>query len=171
MALPRGTTRGSTDEVEAIHRFNRFYIPQMQSIEEARLAVGFTPRDLPVFLELAKPHGSTASWITHALKMHPTQVSRTLRDFRAHRLYTELPEPFDNRIRRLRLTKEGESLKIAIQRAADKAVGEILRRVPYADRDALVAALDTAAWLLGSRQVPRPTAPATSAARSTPASA
>jgi DNA-binding MarR family transcriptional regulator len=94
--------------------------------------------------------------------MHPTQVSRILRNFRAHRLYAEVPEPFDHRIKRLHVTPRGAILKTAIDRASDRAVREILRRVPMRDRRALVTALETVARLIG---------PATSAARSTPASA
>jgi hypothetical protein len=94
------------------------------------------------------------------------QLSRILKSLLKQGYVTEIPQPQDARLKGVTLTRKALVLRDALECTGDQVLAKMLSRLTTGDHRDLLAALATIERLL---DLESPTAPATSAARSTPA--
>jgi DNA-binding MarR family transcriptional regulator/GNAT superfamily N-acetyltransferase len=70
-------------------------------------------------------------------------TSRLIRGLEAEKLVRSVPSPEDTRVRRLTLTAAGRRELAALNRLSDEAAESLLGSIPGAQRDALLAAMQT----------------------------
>ncbi|MFY7962935.1 MAG: MarR family winged helix-turn-helix transcriptional regulator [Elsteraceae bacterium] len=105
--------------------------------DEALRPVGLTGWQYSLMMTLNRPHPLTISGLAEALAMDRTTITANLKPLERRGLVETLADPNDARIRRIRLSAEGESL-LAEALPRWRAVNDaILDRLSDGEREAL----------------------------------
>lgn len=125
----------------------------MACIDEALLDIGLSANEARILRQLDSAHGgSTAPWMCRALGMDPGQLSRELRNLKAHGLTQDRRESHDRRIKRIYLTPEGERLFTSVSRKLSQQVGDLLDWYDEQHQLAIVAAMRELSVILVNRR-------------------
>ncbi|HEX3275995.1 MAG TPA: helix-turn-helix domain-containing GNAT family N-acetyltransferase [Gemmatimonadales bacterium] len=135
-------------EAVRVRRFNRFYTRQMGLLHANHLQTGFSLPEGRVMYELAHMPRPTAAAIGGALGLDRGYLSRLLRTLRRRGLVTARPDPEDRRHRVLALTAKGRRAFARLDSRATSDVATQLTRLSAAERERLVAAMETVTALL-----------------------
>lgn len=130
-------------QVEAVRSFNRFYTRQIGALDEGLLDSPFTLTQARVLFELAHRAQVTANEICKALALDAGYLSRILRDFEKKKLVSRQRSAEDSRRVVLSLTPAGRNAFKELDRRAHRGVSRMLSALQVADRQRLIASLDT----------------------------
>ncbi|HVL55110.1 MAG TPA: bifunctional helix-turn-helix transcriptional regulator/GNAT family N-acetyltransferase [Burkholderiaceae bacterium] len=145
--------------VDAVRWFNRWYTQHLGALDEALLQSPFSLAEARVLYELAQPESAesphTATQLSRTLTLDAGYVSRIVRGLQRRGLIASRPSGADARVQMLRLTDKGRSAFSQLDDGAREQVRQWLQPLQPHDRGALVAALQTTARLLDSKQAPQ----------------
>jgi DNA-binding MarR family transcriptional regulator/GNAT superfamily N-acetyltransferase len=144
-------------QVRQVRAFNRFYTRRIGVLEEGLLHSPFSLTEARVLFELAAGEVTDAAGLARELGLDPGYLSRILHGFRRQRLIASRANRHDRRRRRLELTVAGRAAFAELDRRSQEETGALLRPLPPAERDRLLAALQTVERVLGAPPPPAPT--------------
>ena len=141
----------SSDQVETVRGFSRFYTRQIGLLNEGILKSRFSLTEARVLYELAHRDGLTATDLGRELGLDAGYLSRLLKKFEAQGLLVRTPSRIDARQAVLALTPAGRDAFEPLNRASQDEVAAMLDRLSASERETLVKAMDTVQHLLGDK--------------------
>src|SRR5262245_44705480 len=135
--------------VEAVRHFNRSYTRTIGLLDEGLLKSPFSLTEVRVLYELVHREKPTAAEIARDLALDAGYLSRILRGFEGRGLIGRGPSEADGRQSLLWLTEAGKEAFVPLDARAREQVAVLLKALPAADQDRLVAAMRTVERLLG----------------------
>jgi DNA-binding MarR family transcriptional regulator/GNAT superfamily N-acetyltransferase len=139
-----------------VRRFNRFYTRRLGLLDEGHLHSPFSLPEVRVMYEVAHRERPTAAAIAAALDVDAGYLSRLLRGLRHRGLLAARVVPHDRRERILGLTARGRRTFAGLDARATAEVGAMLEDLSPAERNRLLASLETVQTLLEADEpVPR----------------
>ena len=145
---------GLEDHVASVRRFSRFYTRKIGVLHEGLLGSQLSLTEGRVIWELAQRERATASELAAELGLDTGYLSRILSGFEKRGLIDRRPSERDGRQVLIALTEAGHALYATIDTRSREAVAALLGGLDGADQHRLVAALETAAQLLGQGRKP-----------------
>ncbi|WP_331768268.1 MarR family transcriptional regulator [Embleya sp. NBC_00896] len=122
-------------------------VPLTRALTAAELPVldahGLAMWAYAVLLRLDDTPVRTQAALAQAIGADKTRIIGILDDLERRGLIRREPDPADRRVRLLSLTDEGRRLRDAVQSAIQLREEKLLSRLPAADRDGFVRALQT----------------------------
>lgn len=141
--------------VAAVRRFNRFYTRQIGLLNEGFLDSPFSLTEVRVLYELAHGDRPTATDLGEALGLDAGYLSRMLRGFGHRGLITRQRSPTDGRQNHLSLTARGRRAFAELEARQRDEVAALLAKLPEAEQQHLVRAMQGIDERLGPRAEPR----------------
>lgn len=129
--------------VAAVRRFARFYTRRIGLLQESLLQSPFSLSQARVLYELAHCDRCTASDLASALGLDHGYLSRILRGFAEEGLIVRNRSAQDGRQISLSLTVKGRKAFAALDHHSQREMGGILKALPVADQERVVAAMGT----------------------------
>ena len=136
------------ERVAAVRRFNRFYTQRIGVLQGAWLDSPFSLTEARVLYELKQRASTTATEIARELGLDAGYLSRILRRFQKLRLIKKETSPADARQSFLTLTEHGRKAFAPLETRSNRDVAAMLARLPAAQQDDLVDALQMAEGLM-----------------------
>src|SRR5690348_6759179 len=115
-------TASSSEPVQLIRRFNRFYTRQIGVLQEHLLESQFSLTEVRVLYELAHREKITAKDLCLDLGLDRGYVSRMLQNFETRGWITSTPSPDDRRSLFLSLTVKGRKIFEPLDRRSSDEV-------------------------------------------------
>jgi DNA-binding MarR family transcriptional regulator/GNAT superfamily N-acetyltransferase len=140
-----------TDTVPALRRFNRFYTERIGVLDKRHLESDFSLTEVRVLYELANRDRCTASDLVRDLGLDAGYASRLLQALEKRGLVTRSRATEDARRTDLALTARGRSTFGRLDQRASAHIESLLDGVAPADRQRLVAAMQTIESVLGGK--------------------
>lgn len=151
-AMPESApVTASTDPVEAVRRFSRYYTRRIGLLDEGLLRSPFSLTEARVIWELAHRPGVAASELASSLGVDAGYLSRVLRGLRRRGVVERRRAPDDGRKFLLGLAAGGRAAFRKLDAASRAQIEGLLDPLPTGDRERLVAAMDAVATLLDGR--------------------
>ncbi len=129
--------------VQSMRRFNRFYTRQIGLLDEGLLNSPFSLTEARTLYELAHHEQSTAVELCKELGLDAGYLSRILRKFEKQRLIERKASPRDARQSLLSLTKKGRKVFQPLEAQSTEQVSAIMGKLPPAQQEDLVRAMQT----------------------------
>jgi DNA-binding MarR family transcriptional regulator/GNAT superfamily N-acetyltransferase len=148
------TNDQTSDHVDVVRRFNRFYTRRIGALGEGHLDTPFSLTEARVAYELAQRGMATATELGQELGLDAGYLSRILRGFQERGLIARRPSEADARQTHLSLTDAGRAAFAQLDSAARRDVGAMLGALPSAEQDRLVAAMGAIERVLGAAPEP-----------------
>jgi len=139
----------TSQRVEAVRRFNRFYTRQIGVVSKQYLNSQLSVTEARVIYELENHELTTAIELSKELGLDSGQLSRILRDFKMQGLIDKQPSGTDARQKILRLTDKGQNAFAMLNARSHSRIEAMLNKVPLEDQGRLVEAMHTIEMLLG----------------------
>ena len=144
----------SSDDIEAVRAFTRFYTRQIGLLDESLLKSAFSLSESRVLYELAHRDGLTASGLTASglardLGLDPGYLSRMLTRLEEQGLLARTASPEDARQSLLALTPAGRKAFAPLDKGSRRQVAAMLAGLAAPEQARLVAAMQTVQRLLG----------------------
>lgn len=139
----------SSDDIEAVRAFTRFYTRQIGLLDESLLKSAFSLSESRVLYELAHRDGLTASGLARDLGLDPGYLSRMLTRLEEQGLLARTSSPEDARQSLLALTPAGRKAFAPLDKGSRRQVAAMLAGLAAPDQARLVAAMQTVQRLLG----------------------
>jgi DNA-binding MarR family transcriptional regulator/GNAT superfamily N-acetyltransferase len=138
-------TRSSDLEqrVAAVRRFSRFYTRQLGLLQDTYLQSAYSLTEARVLYELARRDKPTATALADELGLDRGYLSRILRGFIERGLVFKKPSRDDGRQQLLSLTTKGRLAFATLDQRSQGEVAAMLRQLPDAEQDRVVAAMGT----------------------------
>src|SRR5438876_7550003 len=127
--------------VAAVREFNRFYTSRIGVLDEGYLSSRFSLTEVRVLYELAHHESVTATELGRNLRLDAGYVSRMVRGFARRGLLARTGAKDDGRKTILRLTARGRATVAPLEVRARDQIAAMLRDVPSATQDRLVASM------------------------------
>lgn len=131
--MPRSAAAQSSDAIEAVRRFSRFYTSRMGLLGPNPYGSQFSLTEVRVLYELAHRDGLAARDLARDLKIDAGYISRILERFRRQGLVRRMSSPADGRASLLALTAKGRKAVAPMERASRQSIGGMI--APLSDRD------------------------------------
>jgi DNA-binding MarR family transcriptional regulator/N-acetylglutamate synthase-like GNAT family acetyltransferase len=141
--------RHSSERIESIRRFNRFYTKQIGVLREGLLESAFSLTEVRVLYELAHAPSATATQLTRDLDLDAGYLSRMLRRLEQNGLLRKSPSPDDRRQLELSLTAKGRKTFAELDERSNQQVAAMLERLPDPEQRRLVGAMAGIEGILG----------------------
>src|SRR5436309_2967933 len=141
MAGPARALSNSTDPVQAIRRFNRFYTRQIGVLQEHLLRSQFSLTEVRVLYELAHRERVTAVELCQELGLDRGYLSRMLQNFEKNAWIKTTSSPADRRRIFLSLTGKGRKVFAPLDRRSSEEVASMLKRLSPAQQEKLLGAI------------------------------
>jgi DNA-binding MarR family transcriptional regulator/GNAT superfamily N-acetyltransferase len=142
----------STDRIEAVRRFNRFYTHRIGVLNEGLLDSDFTLTECRILWELAHLEdgaGITATDLGRLLDLDAGYLSRLLRALKERELVTATRNKDDARQSLLQLTQAGRRAFEPLDRRSQQQVDALLSRLSDTQQTELLQAFQRVQLLLG----------------------
>lgn len=133
-----------------LRAFNRFYTRSVGALNEHLLDCGFSLPESRLLWELAHHDGVSAATLARDLDLDPGYLSRLLRELKERRLVDSERSPEDARQTLLRLSDSGRAAFAPLNERSQQAASALLSRLPEADQQRVMQALQTVEQLLGT---------------------
>lgn len=144
------------DQVAAVRAFTRFYTRVIGILEEGLLQTPYSVTEARILFELAQRQTTDLAELRQSLGVDAGYLSRILSRFETDGLITRERSAVDGRRQVLRLTDRGRDVFATLDQRSAEQVTALLDRVAEADRQRLVAAMETIRSLLDTtRTLPR----------------
>ncbi|WP_427912338.1 bifunctional helix-turn-helix transcriptional regulator/GNAT family N-acetyltransferase [Ramlibacter sp. MMS24-I3-19] len=140
-------------QVQALRGFNRFYTRRI-GVLDPYLGGELSLTEVRVLYELAHNDQPTASELGRGLTLDAGYLSRILRRFEQRGWLERAPSPADARQSLLRLTRAGRDAFAPLQQRSHDEAEAMLAPLPHAQRDRVVAAMQTLQRALGDLEPP-----------------
>lgn len=144
-----------SQRAEAMRRFNRFYTRQIGVLQEKLLRSPFSLTEARVIYELAHHEKATASQLGDELGLDAGYLSRILRSFEKRGLIDKQASASDGRQSWLWLAEPGQAAFARLNAASQTEIESMLSRLPEAEQNRLVHAMQTIQRLLGYKPEPK----------------
>ena len=141
----------TSERVEAVRRFNRFYTQKIGALREGLLDSPFSLAEVRVLYELCQRKDPTASELAKDLALDAGYLSRILRSFTKRGLIARRPSVSDNRRTHLSLTKKGQRTFAPLNARSQNDVADVIANLSPTDQSRLIAAMTTIERLLGPK--------------------
>lgn len=143
------TDAESRQRIEAVRRFNRFYM-QYSDAQHARLPRSeFSITELRILYELARGHAQTAAVLARNLSLDTGYLSRILAGFEKRELISRRPSGTDARQSLIALTDTGRAAHAPLDAAVVDGVNASLAKLTDAEQEQLIGAMQLIERLLG----------------------
>lgn len=139
----------TTDTVEAVRAFNRFYTKKAGLLRSGLLDSPYSLTEVRVLYELAHRKGLTATDLADFLGIDPGYLSRILRRFEKNQLITRKRSRGDGRRSLLRLSASGRTVFAELNVRQSAQVERMVESVPPKAQQNLVASMRTIMRTLG----------------------
>lgn len=136
--------------VDAVRRFNRFYTRRIGVLSNRYLGREYTLPEARLLYELGHDGPTTATRLGRALELDLGYLSRLVQGLRRRGLLQVARSAEDRRQRALSLSAAGRRAYAALDESSRRATGEMLRPLPQANRERLVAAMGSVRRLLAN---------------------
>jgi DNA-binding MarR family transcriptional regulator/predicted GNAT family acetyltransferase len=136
------------DPVTAVRDFNRFYTRVIGVLTDGLLHTPYSLTEARVIFELAQRDRTEVTALRRDLGLDAGYLSRMLGRFEADGLVTRDTSADDARRRVVRLTGAGRDAYADLDRRSAAEIADLLRPIPGADRDRLLAAMGTVRTVL-----------------------
>jgi DNA-binding MarR family transcriptional regulator/GNAT superfamily N-acetyltransferase len=149
--MPDHATMDSTDRIEAVRRFNRFYTRRIGVLNEGLLDSHFTLTECRILWELAhleNDQGITATDLGRQLDLDAGYLSRLLRALKDRQLVKATRNKDDARQSMLQLTPAGRRAFSPLDRRSQQQVDALLSRLSDAQQAELLQAFQRVQGLL-----------------------
>jgi DNA-binding MarR family transcriptional regulator len=141
-------------DAEALYlSLQRLFRIRQERDADLTCAWGVTRTECHALELLAQRGGSTLNQLAEGLQLDKSTASRAVASLITRELVTRGVDTTDARAVRLDLTAKGRELYDSLSTANTAAYAGVLRRLPKNEREALIAALDKAAELLGELDI------------------
>ncbi|MED5620180.1 bifunctional helix-turn-helix transcriptional regulator/GNAT family N-acetyltransferase [Ideonella sp. BN130291] len=140
-----------------LRAFNRFYTRRIGVLQERLLHSDFSLPECRVLWELAHHDGVTAATLARDLDLDPGYLSRLLRSLKERGLIDSQRAPDDARQALLHLTPTGRDAFAPLNERSQQESTALLARLPDAQQQQLMQALQTVEELLGAGAALPPT--------------
>ena len=150
------TTAQTTQRIQAVRRFNRFYTGRIGVLRERALQSEFSLTELRLLYELANRKACTATELCQDLGLDAGYVSRILRDFGKHGLLQKSASKSDRRQVLLALSKRGKDAFAPLDTRQAEEVAVLLRELSPAQQLQLTGAMQTIERLLSGQSKASP---------------
>jgi DNA-binding MarR family transcriptional regulator/GNAT superfamily N-acetyltransferase len=131
----------SSDPVQTIRRFNRFYTRQIGVLQEHLLDSRFSLTEVRVLYEIAHRENATAKDLCQDLGLDRGYVSRMLQNFEEHGWIKITPSAEDRRRQFLSLTAKGHNVFDPLESQSSQEVATMLARLSPTQRQKFLAAI------------------------------
>jgi len=148
----------TTDRIETIRAFNRFYTRRIGVLHEGLLDSPYTLAESRLLWEFAHHENPTATDLAHALDLDAGYLSRLLRSFKERGLIKSTRSSTDARQVHLSLTAAGRKAFAPLNTRSREQVAGLLGALPEASQQQLLQAMASIEHLLGD-QAPQHGAP------------
>ncbi len=149
----------TSDRIESVRRFNRFYTRRIGALNEGLLDSPFTLAESRLLYEFAHHAQPTATDLARALDLDLGYLSRLLRRFKQQGLIDSTRSTTDGREVRLTLTAAGREAFAPLEARSRDQVTELLLALPEPRQQQLLQAMATLEHLLGKAPSPADSAP------------
>ena len=129
------------DPVTAVRDFNRFYTRVIGVLTDGLLHTPYSLTEARVIFELAQRDRTEVTALRRDLGLDAGYLSRMLARFEADGLVTRDTSADDARRRVVRLTGAGRAAYADLDRRSAAEIADLLRPIPGADQDRLLAAM------------------------------
>lgn len=136
-----GFSADSTDPVQIIRRFNRFYTRQIGVLQEHLLESDFSLTQVRVLYELAHREQATAGALCQGLGLDRGYLSRMLQGFESQGLIRTETAPADRRKVFLSLTAKGQRVLFPLEKRSSEEVSSMLARISPDRQQKLLGAM------------------------------
>jgi DNA-binding MarR family transcriptional regulator/GNAT superfamily N-acetyltransferase len=137
-----------SDPVTAVRDFNRFYTRLIGVLTDGLLHTPYSLTEARVIFELAQRDHTEVTALRRDLGLDAGYLSRMLARFEADGLVTRDTSADDARRRVVRLTGRGRGVYADLDRRSAAEVAALLRPIPGAEQDRLLAAMGTVRTVL-----------------------
>jgi len=141
----------TTDRIETIRAFNRFYTRRIGVLHEGLLDSPYTLAESRLLWEFAHHENPTATDLAHALDLDAGYLSRLLRSFKERGLIKSTRSSTDARHVHLSLTAAGRKAFAPLNTRSREQVAGLLDALPEAAQQQLLQAMGTIEQLLGDK--------------------
>jgi DNA-binding MarR family transcriptional regulator/GNAT superfamily N-acetyltransferase len=139
----------SSDPVQTVRRFNRFYTRQIGVLQEHLLQSPFSLTEVRVLYELAHREHVTAAELCQDLGLDRGYLSRMLQNFETQGLIKTDVSAKDRRKVLLALTGKGRKVFSPLERRSSDEVSSMLSKLSPVQREKLLASMREIEGLLG----------------------
>ena len=137
-----------------MREFNRFYTRRI-GVVDGKASSPFSLAEARVLYELAHRGQATAADIGGELGLDAGYMSRIVRGFERRELLKREPSQTDERAKLLLLTSSGRKAFASLDERSNRDIAAIVRKLPPAARNELVAAMKNIRGLLGDSPNPQ----------------
>jgi DNA-binding MarR family transcriptional regulator/GNAT superfamily N-acetyltransferase len=145
----------STEQIEQVRSFNRFYTNVAGLLREGLLDTDLTLTEARVVFDLAQRDQTEVAELRATLQLDAGYLSRLIGRLERRKLLTRARSQADGRRQVLSLTAAGRRQFELLDRRSAAEVGALLDRVPDDDRRRLVGAMDAIRDVLDPAPQPR----------------
>jgi DNA-binding MarR family transcriptional regulator/GNAT superfamily N-acetyltransferase len=136
--------------IQSFRRFNRFYTQRIGVLQKGLLGSPFSLAEARVLFELTHRDRPTAAELVRELGLDPGYLSRILRGFFRQGLLKKEASKDDGREQHLFLTAAGRQAFDDLDRRTQDDLRGVLGRIPAAEQQRLVEAMNTIENVLGA---------------------
>jgi DNA-binding MarR family transcriptional regulator/GNAT superfamily N-acetyltransferase len=144
----------TSQRIEAVRRFSRFYTTQIRLLDEGLLASPYTLTEARVIYELAQSEGATATEIAGEIDLDPGYMSRIIRGLERRGLVEKRRSEEDRRRVMLSLSPVGRKAFTELDTRSREQLRGLLGRLDDAEQGRLVEAMETIQGALSERARP-----------------
>ena len=141
----------TTDRIETLRAFNRFYTRRIGVLHEGLLDTPYSLAESRLLWEFAHHENPTATDLAHALDLDAGYLSRLLRSFKERGLIKSTRSSTDARHVHLSLTAAGRKAFAPLNTRSREQVAGLLDALPEAAQQQLLQAMGTIEHLLGDK--------------------
>lgn len=145
----------TTQQIETVRRFNRFYTRQIGLLREGLLDSPFSLTEVRVLYELAHRDKLTAAELGKDLGLDRGYLSRTLQSFEKRSLIKKTRSQIDGRQSFLALTVRGRKFFAPLNARSQKGAEEMLSSLSAGEQRGLIEAMETIERLLTNKPEPK----------------
>lgn len=141
--------------IAAVRRFNRFYTRQIGVLQEKPFQGAYSLTELRVLYELANAPSLTATELNRLLGLDAGYTSRMLSRFEERGLIKRTVSETDARQSHVEITAKGRKAFEPMNAASENLVQTLLSRLPEAEQNRLVQAMNLIEQALEPREPPK----------------
>ena len=145
----------TTQQIDAVRRFNRFYTRQIGVLRDGLLESPFSLTEVRVLHDLAQRNHLTAAEIGDDLGLDRGYLSRILQRFEKRGLIRKVRSQTDARQSHIELTAKGRKVFAPLDTRAQNEVLTMLGVLSARERQTLIEAMTNIEQLLGPKAEPR----------------
>ncbi|SHN45412.1 bifunctional helix-turn-helix transcriptional regulator/GNAT family N-acetyltransferase [Cryptosporangium aurantiacum] len=140
----------ATEQVATVRRFNRTWTEVTALLDDSYLQSGLSLPEARLVYEVTQRSPQPVVELRGRLQLDPGYTTRLLDRLAKRGLITRNADPDDRRRQLVAVTESGRYVARHLAVRSDALVAELLEPLSTADREALVAALDTIAEMFGA---------------------